>query len=137
MCTPKLERSHLSFIYFSDTSPTVYDYRCSLFFTMPSWTDLAADKKRRQQEAIPREWLITPPPETMLNVTGLPDSCGLLTPRELEITNEDVKNLLKKLASCEWSAVEVTTAFYKRAIIAQQLVSSSGRDLLLWLTGTR
>lgn len=90
---------------------------------MPSWSDLAADKKRRQQEAIPREWLITPPPETTLNVTGFPESCGLLTPRELAITNEDVDILLKKLANSEWSAFEVTTAFYKRAVIAQQLVS--------------
>ncbi|KAH0838330.1 general amidase [Lanmaoa asiatica] len=90
---------------------------------MPSWSDLAADKKRRQQEAIPREWLITPPPETTLNVIGFPETCDILTPQELAITNEDVDILLKKLASGEWSAVDVTTAFYKRAIIAQQLVN--------------
>lgn len=94
---------------------------------MPSWSDLAADKKSRQQEAIPREWLITPPPETTLNVTGFPGRCGLLTPQELAITIEDVDILLKKLANGEWSAVNVTTAFYKRAIVAQQLVIS------LWL----
>lgn len=91
---------------------------------MPSWSDLAADKKRRQQETIPREWLITLPPETTLNVIGFPETCGLLTPQELAITNENVDVLLKNLASSEWSAVDVTTAFYKRAIIAQQLVNS-------------
>ncbi|KAF8420565.1 general amidase [Boletus edulis BED1] len=90
---------------------------------MPSWSDLAADKKRRQQKAIPQEWLITPPPETTLNVTGIPETCGLLTPRELAITDEDVNTLLKRLAGGEWSAVEVTIAFYKRAIVAQQLVN--------------
>lgn len=90
---------------------------------MPSWSVLAADKKHRQQKAIPKEWLITPPPETTLNVTGFPETCGLLTPQELAITNENVGILLKKLASGEWSAVDVTTAFYKRAIIAQQLVN--------------
>jgi hypothetical protein len=90
---------------------------------MPSWSDLAADKKRRQHEAIPTEWLVTPPSETTLNVIHFPETCGLLTPRELVITNEDVDNLLKKLASSEWTSVEVTTAFYKRAVIAQQLVS--------------
>ena len=89
---------------------------------MPSWADLAIDKKRRQQEAIPGEWLIAPPPETTLNVTGFPETCGLLTPQELAITNVDVDILLKKLASGEWFAVDVTTAFYKRAIVAQQLV---------------
>ncbi|KAF8560388.1 general amidase [Imleria badia] len=87
------------------------------------WSDLAADKKRRQQEAIPQEWLIATPQETTLNVTGFPETCGLLTPHELAITNEDVDILLKKLASGEWSAVNVTTAFYKRAIVAQQLVN--------------
>lgn len=90
---------------------------------MPSWSDLAADKKHRQQKAIPQEWLITPPPETTLNVTGFPETCSVLTPQELAITNEDVDILLKKLASGQWSAVDVTIAFYKRAIIAQQLVN--------------
>jgi amidase len=36
----------------------------------------------------------------------------------------DVEVLLKKLSSAEWSAVEVTTAYYKRAIVAQQLASA-------------
>ncbi|KAF8843949.1 general amidase [Paxillus ammoniavirescens] len=90
---------------------------------MPSWSDLAADKKQRQQNAIPRDWLITSPPETTLDVTDIPEGCGLLTPQEIEITNTDVDILLKKLANAEWSAVAVTTAFYKRAIIAQQLVN--------------
>jgi len=90
---------------------------------MPSWSDLAADKKQRQQKAIPTEWLITPPPETTLNVVHVPETCGLLTAKEIAITNEDLNLLLKKLASGEWSAVAVTTAFYKRAIIAQQLVN--------------
>lgn len=87
------------------------------------WREVAADKKRRQQESIPKEWLITVPADTVLNVTSIPEQCGLLTPKELEITNTtDVAILLDKLARAEWSSVEVTTAFYKRAIIAQQLV---------------
>ncbi|KAF8140227.1 general amidase [Boletus edulis] len=90
---------------------------------MPSWFDLATDKKQRQQNAIPKEWLITSPPASTLNVISIPETCGLLTPQELVITNEDVDGLLKKLASGEWTAVAVTTAFYKRAIIAQQLVN--------------
>ncbi|KAI0812796.1 general amidase [Irpex lacteus] len=66
----------------------------------------------RHPASIPKEWLITPPPDTVLDVTGL------------EITNTaDVAVLLGKLASAEWSSVEVTTAYYKRAIIAQQLVN--------------
>lgn len=92
-----------------------------------SWQEAVASKKRRQAEAIPKQWLVSVPPATTLTVTSIPESCGLLTDKEVLITNSEVDVLLKKLASAEWSSVEVTTAFYKRAIIAQQLVS---RDLL-------
>lgn len=88
-----------------------------------SWQELVADKRRRQTEAIPKDWLITPPPDTVLDVTQVPESCGLLSDRDLEITNTvDVATILHHLATAKWSSVEVTTAFYKRAIVAQQLV---------------
>jgi len=88
-----------------------------------TWQDLVADKRQRQQDSIPKEWLITVPPEDQLNVLDVPARCGLLTDKELVITSEsDVDVILGKLASGEWSSVEVTTAFYKRAIIAQQVV---------------
>ena len=91
------------------------------------WQDLVADKRHRQQAAIPQEWVLkAPPPQDVLDVRAFPDTlqCGLLSDREVVITNTtDVELLLHKLASAEWSAVEVTTAFYKRAIVAQQLVS--------------
>lgn len=51
-------------------------------------------------------------------------SCGLLTDRELEITDvEDCVALLEKVHSRAWSALEVTVAFCKRAAIAQQLIN--------------
>ena len=88
-----------------------------------SWRVLVEDKKRRQAASIPKEWLVETPPESQLNVTSFPAECGLLSRRELEITNTtDVEVLLEKLASGQWSSVEVTTAFYKRAIVAHQLV---------------
>ncbi|EJD03924.1 general amidase [Fomitiporia mediterranea MF3/22] len=91
---------------------------------MPSWQELVADKQQRQKAAIPREWLITPPPNSQLDVTDVPRTCGILTPQELAITEtEDVAVLLTKLASGEWTSVDVTRAFYKRAIIAQQVTN--------------
>lgn len=100
----------------------VSSYRCPA--TMTTWQDLVSEKKQRQLAAIPKEWLITPPPEDQLDVTGVPASCGLLTPFELEVTElDDVAALLAKLASGEWSSVDVTRAYYKRAIVAQQVVS--------------
>lgn len=90
---------------------------------MPPWTELAAEKKQRQLKSIPQEWLVSTPPDSTLDVTGFPETCGLLTAREIEITNTSVDVLLEKLACGEWTAVDVTTAFYKRAIVAHQLVN--------------
>lgn len=88
-----------------------------------NWQALAADKKRRQQDLIPKEWLIVTPADDVLDITAVPNECGLLSDKEIEITEtQDVDVLLQKLATAEWSSLEVTTAFYKRAIIAQQLV---------------
>lgn len=91
-----------------------------------SWQEIVADKKARQLASIPKEWILSgasiPPPD-QLDVSGFPEACGLLSPREIDITNSLVDILLPKLASGEWSAVEVTTAFSKRAVIAHQLVS--------------
>ena len=94
--------------------------------TCSKWKELTEDKARRQQAEIPPEWILkSPPGNDVLDVRAFPDSqqCGLLTEREIVITNTtDVDTLLHKLACGKWSSVEVTTAFYKRAIIAHQLV---------------
>ena len=55
-----------------------------------SWQDLAKAKKLRQQEAIPPAWILASPPSNdVLDVRSFPDSpqCGLLSDREIEITN--------------------------------------------------
>jgi hypothetical protein len=89
----------------------------------PSWETLVADKQRRQQAAIPDAWRIAVPGPEVVDVSDVPRACGLLSTQELEITETtDVDVLLAKLAARQWTSVEVTTAFYKRAIIAQQLV---------------
>ncbi|KAJ3475217.1 hypothetical protein NLG97_g9536 [Lecanicillium saksenae] len=56
------------------------------------------------------------------NVTKIPRECGLLTERELEITeNYDAVALAEAIASKVYTSVEIATAFCKRAIIAHQL----------------
>lgn len=88
-----------------------------------NWKELCEARKREQQDQIPKEWIIVLPPEDRLNIIDVPLECGLLTTREIEITETiDINALLDKLARAEWSSLEVTTAFYKRAIIAHQLV---------------
>ena len=91
------------------------------------WKILAAEKRQRLAGAIPREWLasIPSPPLQQPDVTAFPRQCGVLSDKEEEITEvTDVDYLLRKLAQAQWSAVEVTTAFCKRAVIAHQTVSA-------------
>jgi hypothetical protein len=93
---------------------------------MPHWTQLVEQKKQRQLKSIPHEWLVSePPPDSTLDVTNFPETCGLLTARDIEITNTSTDVLLENLACGEWTAVDVTIAFSKRAIVAHQLVSHS------------
>ena len=102
----------------------------SLIYPFPSmtstWKDLAANKKREQTASIPPDWLLSPsklPPESQANVLDVPYTSGLLTEKEIEITDTiDVNVILNNLARAIWSSIDVTTAFYKRAIIAQQMV---------------
>ena len=93
----------------------------------PKWKTLAAEKRLRLAGSIPREWFASSiPPPQQLDVTAFPRQCGILSDREWEITEvTDVDLLLSKLSTAQWSAVEVTTAFCKRAVIAHQTVSAS------------
>ncbi|KAJ7134751.1 general amidase [Mycena epipterygia] len=91
---------------------------------MSDWETICARRRRAQFESIPKEWIIEPLPKDQLNVMDVPRQCGLLNDLELEITETvDVQIILDKLRSAEWSSVQVTTAFYKRAVIAQQLTN--------------
>lgn len=62
--------------------------------------------------------IIQAPPK---NVTSIPATCGILSPEELEITEYDAVSLLEAIAIRKYTAVAVTQAFCKRAIIAHQL----------------
>lgn len=69
---------------------------------------------------LPRATIEDPPQD----VTSVPRDCGLLSKTELDITESyDAAGLAEAIASKRYSAVQVTTAFAKRAIIAHQLTS--------------
>lgn len=91
------------------------------------WQSRAKAKKLQQLESIPKEWILTNlPDKNQLNVSEFPRTCGLLSAREIEITESNIGVILSNLANGTWSATEVTTAFSKRAIVAHQLVRSHG-----------
>jgi amidase len=96
------------------------------------WQEVVKGKKAEQSKQLPQEWLL---PESILStisdksdisVLNVPAECGLLTAKELDITsNYDAVDLVEKMANKELSSVEVTTAFCKRAAVAQQVVCGS------------
>lgn len=91
--------------------------------TTTGWKETVIQKRKEQAGAIPKDWILKDlPSKDTLTVIDFPEQCGLLTSKDVEITNTGVDLLLEKLAAGAWSAVEVTTAFSKRAIIAHQLV---------------
>ncbi|KJA17602.1 hypothetical protein HYPSUDRAFT_46228 [Hypholoma sublateritium FD-334 SS-4] len=93
--------------------------------TEPGWKTLASRKKQALHDAIPRGWLIPSLPiSEHPNVIEVPRTCGLLTARELEITETtDVEVILRNLRTSVWTSLETTGAFYKRAVIAHQLTN--------------
>lgn len=88
---------------------------------MAKWEEIAADKRARLEKSIPSEWRIDTKdlPDNVMNV---PETCGLLSAEELEITKSSAVDLVAKLAKGELKAVTVTTAFCKRAAVAHQVV---------------
>lgn len=98
---------------------------------MPSFTkpyqEVAAKAQAEVHNAIPAAWKLSSaqleiPEHT--NVTDIPRTCGILTPAQIQITEQTATELLLKLAGGELSSVEVTEAFCMRAAIAHQLVRS-------------
>lgn len=91
------------------------------------WQDIAARKQRERADRIPFQWKLSPahiPAESRTNVLSVPRECGLLSEQELNITeNHDASALVAALSSGKLKAVDVTTAFCKRAAIAHQLTN--------------
>ena len=94
--------------------------------TLETWQEKAKIKRNQAAAAIPWEWKLSESltQNDQTSVLDIPGRCGILNERELDITeNYDAIALLEKLASRQFTAVEVTTAFSKRAAIAQQLTN--------------
>ncbi|GME64974.1 hypothetical protein BP5796_11335 [Neofusicoccum parvum] len=93
---------------------------------VPSWQEIAA-RKAAQRDAllavhypIPDEKL--PSPGT-LDVSDIPRASGLLTPKELEITESTAVQIVDRIAEGELTALEVLLAVSKRAAVAQKLLN--------------
>ncbi|KAF4970369.1 hypothetical protein FZEAL_10061 [Fusarium zealandicum] len=96
----------------------------------PDWQQLLREKRAYRDSQIPTEWRMDEKitsqarRDNPISAFDLLDQTSLLSDREREITEKyDATALLGQLASGAFSALEVTTAFCKRAAIAQQLIN--------------
>ncbi|EHY52325.1 Acetamidase [Exophiala dermatitidis] len=89
------------------------------------WQEIAKQAQAQRDKSIdqiqPPIPAVPSPDELPLNVTSIPRE--LLNEAELKITESPPEELLKFLASGELSSVDVTTAFLRRAGIAQKLTN--------------
>ena len=93
------------------------------------WTSKAAAKRASEFAKIPSAWRLAPEyltgDETSdASVLDIPTRCGILNDVELTITERyDAITLARLVQSGALRAVDVATAFCKRAAIAQQLTN--------------
>jgi amidase len=91
-----------------------------------TWREISTHARAIRDSKIPSSWLLKnlTTYSQQSDVTSVPRSCGLLTPLELEITESyTAPALVSAISEKKFTAVEITTAFCKRAAIAQQLVN--------------
>ncbi|RAQ66178.1 general amidase-B [Aspergillus flavus] len=98
--------------------------------TKGNWETRVAEKRKQLELQIPQDWrlnaafLSTLPSNGHLIEANIPRHSGLLSEEELDLTEHyTAAQLLQKLAWGEVTSLAVTTAFCKRAAIAQQLTS--------------
>ncbi|KAF3926999.1 Acetamidase [Dactylellina cionopaga] len=90
-----------------------------------TYRDITKRKQAEQQSRIPQEWrLKSLPADSVTDVRHIPKESGILSARELEITETfDAVELADKIRRRVYSCHEVALAFCKRAAIAQQLLN--------------
>lgn len=88
-----------------------------------SWQDIAQEKRDAIYNSLPELWRTSPVPSTeqQRDVTG-DYICRYLSKAEIEITETDAIDIVKKTSLGEWTAEDVTRAFCHRASLAHQLV---------------
>lgn len=81
----------------------------------PKWQSISWQKKDQQFARIPVQWRLPQlPPSSVTNYLNLPRECGLLSGKELNITeNYDATALAQAIRERKLTCVDVATAFCK------------------------
>ncbi|KIW63313.1 hypothetical protein, variant [Phialophora macrospora] len=89
-----------------------------------AWQQVAAKAQAEVRASIPEKWRLAPSVKyDKPDATAIVQNCGILTPRQLEITSLGVTELVTRMKQRTLTAVETTEAFCARAAIAHQLVN--------------
>lgn len=93
------------------------------------WEKIHAEKKAQQTARIPKEWILRDedlPATNTVDLRPVAASSGILSEKELKVTGDgyDATSLAAAIAAGEYTAVEVATAFCKRAAIGHQLCNN-------------
>ncbi|KAK5043478.1 hypothetical protein LTR84_011947 [Exophiala bonariae] len=98
--------------------------------SVPDYQAVAGEKRAQAAAKIPHEWRLSDEVLSQVSMTspisvlGIPRTSGLLSTTELDITeNYTAIEIRQALASRRFTTVQVTSAFSKRAAIAQQLTN--------------
>jgi amidase len=88
------------------------------------YKEIAEIALKRREAAIPEEYLLPEAAFSHLprNLTTVPKTSGHFTTAELEIIESDAEDILLNIKEGKWTSLEVTKAFCKSAVVAQQLV---------------
>ncbi len=88
-----------------------------------TWQDLAKSKRDSINNSIPTAWRLSsvPSADEQRDVTGKYIQ-QFLSAREVEITETEAVDIVKKTSTGQWTAEEVIKAFCHRASLAHQLV---------------
>ncbi|OJI96727.1 hypothetical protein ASPVEDRAFT_120443 [Aspergillus versicolor CBS 583.65] len=89
-----------------------------------SWEAVSKKAQADLLNSLPSKWRIdTKVFSSVTDVTQVPKTCGILTQRQLQITELTATELGRRIRSRQLKAVEVLEAFAARAAIAHQLVN--------------
>ena len=93
--------------------------------TAQDWQTQSQRARDILEASIPKQWLAPPeklPPPEQLAVYDFAKTSGLLSDKELEITEKSATELVTDMAAGALTAEEVVIAFLKRSVLGHQVV---------------
>lgn len=104
---------------------------------MEPWQIEAVTAQKRRQDALDAFFVVPAVNDSdlPLDLRSYPKTSGLLTEDELDIVETDAETLLHRIKDRQLTSVDVTKAFSKMAVVAQNLVCCFLIPSVEWIAG--